>query len=78
MPDLPELKAELLFNIAKEIKASLMRRGLKADLARNLMSSEVRVTNDEIAAVADALKFNVFYVPAYVYKEAMGMAEAEA
>jgi hypothetical protein len=78
MPELPELKAELLLKMAKEVKAGMMRRGLKGDLARNLLSEDVRVTADEIAALADALKSNAFYVPSFVYSEAMRIADAEA
>lgn len=77
MGNLPELKPELLLQIAKEIKAGIMRRSLKGDLATNLTHNDVRVTADEISAVADAMKFNAFYVPAYVYNEAIRMAEAE-
>jgi hypothetical protein len=78
MPELPELKPELLLKITKEIKAGMLRRSLKGSLARNLLHNEVLVTADEISAVADALKFNVFYVATYVYNEATRLAAAEA
>jgi hypothetical protein len=67
----PELTAELLLAITRDVKFGFTRKELQEKLARNLMSEDVKVTNDEIEAVADAMKWNVFFVPGYVIRKAM-------
>ena len=67
----PELTAELLLKITRDHKHGQISAQLTEDLARNLMTEDVKVNNDDIEAMADALKWNVFYVPAYVYRKAM-------
>lgn len=74
---LPQLEPELLLSITKSLKVKLIQPGLSKKLAYELTSRDVLVTDDDITAVADALKSTAYFIPTFVYNEAMAMAKAE-
>lgn len=73
----PQLESKLLVKITKEIKRSLLQHMVCKGLAHNLSTDDVLVTDDEIMAVADALKFNAFFVPTFVIMDAIELAKTE-
>jgi hypothetical protein len=73
----PLLTPETLVKIARDMKGGYLASGLKEKFARNFSHSEVKLTRRDIDVTADALKFNAFFVPTYVYNEAWALVEKE-
>ena len=72
MADNPTLTPQLLLTITKELVHNRLCRSFGPKNRPDRAS--VMVTWEDIEDTADALKFNVFYIPTYVYSEAMILA----
>jgi hypothetical protein len=70
------LTASRLLEYTRAIKFQQVIRQLKrTPTSANLTRADVLVTQTDIEIMGDALKGEFFYVPTYVYREAIALAQ---
>lgn len=75
--ELPLLTPELLFELSRDIKGGYLTAGMTNEEKRGFSHKSVKVCRNDINAVADALKFVVFFIPTYVYNVAFQIAQQQ-